>query len=130
MVHRAVLGSMERFCGGLIEHYAGAFPLWLAPTQVAVIPISDRHQEHAHKVAKLLESMDMRVHLDERSETINYRIREAQMQQTPYMVVIGDKEVENGQVAVRHRRQGDLGSMSVEDLATKLKKELDSKENI
>ncbi|HNM49370.1 MAG TPA: threonine--tRNA ligase [Candidatus Obscuribacter sp.] len=130
MVHRAVLGSMERFCGGLIEHYAGAFPLWLAPTQVAVIPISDRHQEHAHKVAKLLESMDMRVHLDERSETINYRIREAQMQQTPYMVVIGDKEVENGQVAVRHRRQGDLGSMSVEDLAAKLKKELDSKENI
>lgn len=128
MVHRAVLGSMERFCGGLIEHYAGAFPLWLAPTQVAVLPISDRHHEHAEKVNKLLTGMDMRVNLDERSETINYRIREAQMQQVPYMVVIGDKEVEKGMVAVRHRRQGDLGVMTLEDLAAKLKKELDDKE--
>ncbi|MBK9770486.1 MAG: threonine--tRNA ligase [Candidatus Obscuribacter sp.] len=129
MVHRAVLGSMERFCGGLIEHYAGAFPLWLAPTQVSVLPISDRHLEVAKAVEAKLKAMDMRVHLDERSETVNYRIREAQMQQVPYMVVIGDKEVEDNVVAIRHRRQGNLGTMTVEALAEKLKQEIANKEN-
>src|SRR6202789_1630304 len=101
MVHRAVLGSLERFVGGLIEHYAGAFPLWLAPTQVIVIPISDRHTEAAKKVVAMLNENEIRVQLDDRSETIKYRIREAQVQQTPYMVVLGDKEVEDGIVAVR-----------------------------
>lgn len=129
MIHRAVLGSMERFCGGLIEHYAGAFPLWLAPTQVSVLPISDRHLEAAKAVEAKLKAMDMRVHLDERSETVNYRIREAQMQQVPYMVVIGDKEVEDNVVAIRHRRQGNLGTMTVEALAEKLKAEVANKEN-
>lgn len=130
MVHRAVLGSMERFCGGLIEHYAGAFPLWLAPTQVAVLPISDRHQEMAEKVTKALKDKEMRVHLDDRSETVNYRIREAQMQQVPYMVVIGDKELEDGVVAVRHRRAGNLGTMTLEALADKLTAEITSKESV
>lgn len=130
MVHRAVLGSMERFCGGLIEHYAGAFPLWLAPTQVAVLPISDRHADAAREVAKLLTENDMRVHLDERSETINYRIREAQMEQIPYMVVIGDKEMENKVVAVRHRRGGNLGTMPVDKLLEKLTAEIKSKEMV
>ncbi|OPZ90542.1 MAG: Threonine--tRNA ligase [bacterium ADurb.Bin425] len=102
----------------------------MAPTQVAVIPISDRHQEHARKTAKALTDLDMRVHLDERSETINYRIREAQMQQTPYMVVIGDKEVEGDAVAVRHRRQGDLGSMKLSDFVEKMKAEVEKKEYI
>jgi threonyl-tRNA synthetase len=130
MVHRAVLGSMERFCGGLIEHYAGAFPLWLAPTQVAVLPISDRHAAMAREVTRLLQDNDMRVHLDERSETVNYRIREAQMEQVPYMVVIGDKEMENKEVAVRHRRGGNLGTMSVDKLLVKLTTEIRTKENV
>ncbi len=104
MVHRAVLGSMERFCGGLIEHYAGAFPTWLAPTQVAVLPISDRHHEYARSIQEKLKEGGFRSRLDERAETINYRIREAQMEQIPYMLVVGDREVASNEVAVRHRR--------------------------
>ena len=130
MVHRAVLGSLERFVGGLIEHYAGAFPLWLAPTQVVVIPISDRHNEAAKKIVDTLLENEIRVQLDERSETIKYRIREAQVQQIPYMVVLGDKEVEEGKVALRHRRQGDIGTMPVEELLSKLQTEIKTKESI
>ncbi|MBU6450361.1 MAG: threonine--tRNA ligase [Cyanobacteria bacterium REEB67] len=130
MVHRAVLGSLERFVGGLIEHYAGAFPLWLAPTQVVVMPISDRHADEAKKLVALLADNDIRVQLDERSETVNYRIREAQVQQIPYMVVLGDKEVEAGIVAVRHRRGGSLGTMKPEELLAKLKEEIRTKESI
>ncbi len=121
MIHRAVLGSMERFVGGLIEHYAGAFPLWLAPTQVLVLPISDRHQEFAAKVHERLRENDIRAEIDNRSETINYRIREAQVQQVPYMVVIGDKEEEQGKVALRHRRDGQVGIISVDELEEELK---------
>jgi threonyl-tRNA synthetase len=128
MVHRAVLGSLERFVGGLIEHYAGAFPLWLAPTQVVVMPISDRHAEAAKKLVDELKENDIRVSFDERSETVNYRIREAQVQQIPYMVVLGDKEVEAGIVAVRHRRQGSLGTMTPEALLAKLQQEIKTKE--
>jgi threonyl-tRNA synthetase len=124
MVHRAVLGSMERFCGGLIEHYAGAFPLWLAPTQVVIIPIADRHQEAAKTLLDQLSQLGLRAHIDARSETMSYRIREAQVQQVPYMAVIGDKEAEKGLVAVRHRRRGDLGSMDIHELGEKLKKEV------
>jgi threonyl-tRNA synthetase len=124
MVHRAVLGSMERFCGGLIEHYAGAFPLWLAPTQATIIPISDRHQEAAQKLYDGLISADIRAHIDSRSETMSYRIREAQVQQVPYMAVLGDKEIENGQVSVRHRREGDLGSMDIQKFVERLKTEI------
>ncbi len=124
MVHRAVLGSMERFCGGLIEHYAGAFPVWLAPTQVVVIPISDRHQDAADKLTQALTEKGVRVHVDKRSETMNYRIREAQMQQTPYMVVLGDKEVEKNEVSVRHRRKGDLGTMTPQLFVDKLHDEI------
>ena len=130
MVHRAVLGSLERFVGGLIEHYAGAFPLWLAPTQVTVLPISDRHIEAAKKVVAMLNENEIRVHLDDRSETLDYRIREAQVQQTPYMVVLGDKEVDGGLVAVRHRRKGNLGTMKPEELLAKLKAEIATKESI
>lgn len=128
MIHRAVLGSMERFVGGLIEHYAGAFPLWLAPTQVLVLPISDRHQEFASKVHQQLRDNEIRAHIDNRSETVNYRIREGQMQQIPYMVVIGDKEEAEGKVAIRHRRDGQVGILSVDELLAKLKSEIDSKE--
>jgi len=111
MVHRAVLGSMERFCGGLIEHYAGAFPTWLAPEQVAVLPISDRHHDYAKKVADALRAKVLRVKFDDRAETVNYRIRECQLEQIPYMLVIGDKEVEANTVAPRHRRSGNMPAM-------------------
>ncbi|MDX2107008.1 MAG: threonine--tRNA ligase [Candidatus Melainabacteria bacterium] len=123
MVHRAVLGSMERFCGGLIEHYAGSFPFWLAPTQAAVLPIADRHHEFCEKLMNRLRDNDFRVHMDARAETVNYRIREAQMQQTPYMVVIGDKEQEEGKVALRHRRDGQIGLLTVDELVDRFIKE-------
>lgn len=127
MIHRAVLGSMERFVGGLIEHYAGAFPLWLAPTQAVILPIADRHYEHAEKVSKALREMGMRVKVDTRSETINYRIREAQVEQVPYMLVIGDKELAADGAALRHRREGDLGILNLTDMMAKFKEEIDSK---
>jgi threonyl-tRNA synthetase len=129
MIHRAVLGSMERFVGGLIEHYAGAFPLWLAPIQAVILPIADRHYEHADKVAAALKEMGMRVKVDTRSETINYRIREAQLEQVPYMCVIGDKELAADGAALRHRREGDLGILSLNDIKVKFKEEIDSKES-
>lgn len=128
MVHRAVLGSLERFCGGLIEHYGGVFPLWLAPTQVTVLPISDRHIEQAEKVHKKLKDADIRCEIDTRSETIKYRIREAQVQQVPYMVVIGDKEAATGDLAVRHRRHGDLGTMTSDEFLHRVKAEIAVKE--
>lgn len=128
MVHRAVLGSMERFCGGLIEHYAGAFPTWLAPTQAVILPIADRHSEHGEKLEKMMREAGLRVKLDTRSETINYRIREAQVEQIPYMLVIGDKEVAASGAAVRHRRSGDLGVMSVDDVLKKITDEVAKKE--
>lgn len=127
MVHRAVLGSMERFCGGLIEHYAGAFPTWLAPEQVAVLPIADRHQQYASEVVKQLQSKLLRVKFDDRAETINYRIRECQVEQIPYMLVIGDKEVENKTVAPRHRRQGNLSPMPLSDFINLIEKEIEEK---
>ncbi len=127
MVHRAVLGSLERFVGGLIEHYAGVFPTWLAPTQVAVLPISDRHEAYARELYEQLCAKDFRVKLDDRSERINYRIREAQVEQIPYMLVVGDKEVEAKGAAVRHRRDGDLGILPFTEFVERLTKEVDEK---
>ena len=111
MVHRALLGSLERFLGVLIEHYAGAFPLWLAPVQAMLIPIADRHLEHARRLASELEEAGLRVEVDERSERMQAKIRDAQLQKVPYMLVVGDKEVEAQAVAVRLRSGEDLGSM-------------------
>jgi threonyl-tRNA synthetase len=127
MVHRAVLGSMERFCGGLIEHYAGVFPTWIAPNQAVVLPISDKHVEYAQSLHKKLRDRDLRVTLDDRSETINYRIREAQMQQVPYMLIVGDKEQANNQVAVRHRRDGDLGTIPVDEFVNRIVTEVQTR---
>lgn len=124
MVHRAVLGSMERFCGGLIEHYAGVFPTWLAPTQAIVLPISDRHQEYAAQVLAKLKAADVRAQMDDKSETVNYRIREAQMQQIPYMLIVGDKEAADSAVAVRHRRDGDLGVQKVDSFVEHIANEI------
>lgn len=115
VIHRAIFGSFERFLALLIEHYAGAWPLWLAPVQVMLLPIADRHVDYAKSVQERLASAGFRVELDDRVEKIGYKIREAQLQKVPYMLVIGDKEVAEGTVAVRHRSGGDLGSRSVDD---------------
>ncbi len=114
MIHRALLGSMERFLGTLIEHFAGAFPVWLAPVQATVIPIADRHAEYAGKVADRLREAGLRVEVDDRGERMNAKIRDAQMQKVPYMLVVGDREAEAGKVAVRLRSKEDLGAISVE----------------
>ncbi len=120
MIHRALLGSLERFFGVLIEHYAGAFPLWLAPVQAVVIPVAERHQEYARAVAAELRQAGLRVEVDERSEKMGYKIREAQVQKVPYMLVVGDREAEAKTVSVRHRQTGDLGSQGVAALAARL----------
>ena len=112
MVHRALWGSVERFFGVLIEHYAGAFPLWLAPVQAVVLPITDDQNAYADEVAATLREGGLRVEVDSRTEKIGYKIREAQLQQVPYMLVVGKREAESGRVSVRHRRAGDQGSAS------------------
>ncbi|HOK52908.1 MAG TPA: threonine--tRNA ligase [Armatimonadota bacterium] len=124
MIHRALLGSLERFFAVLVEHYAGAFPLWLAPVQVVLLPIADRHQEYAYSVAEKLKSLGLRVTVDVRNEKTGYKIREAQVQKIPYMLVVGDREVEQGQVSVRARDRGDLGARPVDEFLSDLTKEL------
>ncbi len=125
MIHRVVYGAMERFFALLIEHYAGAFPLWLAPVQVIVIPITDRHHEYARGIVQRLWNEGVRVEIDDRSEKVGYKIREAQMQKVPYMLVTGDKEEETESVAVRHRQEGDLGPVPlgsfIDDIKEKIK---------
>jgi threonyl-tRNA synthetase len=120
MVHRALLGSLERFFGVLIEHYGGAFPLWLAPVQAVVVPVAERHHDYARGVADKLRAQGLRVHVDDRSEKLNYKIREAQVQKIPYMLVVGDKEAQAGTVSVRHRQAGDLGPATVAELGARL----------
>jgi threonyl-tRNA synthetase len=127
MVHRALYGSVERFFGILLEHYAGAFPTWLAPVQAIVLPIADRHLEYAKTVVARLESEGFRVELDDRSEKVNYKIREAQLQKIPFMLVLGDREVEQGKVGVRNRKHGDQGAQSVDEFVAGLKQIVDSK---
>jgi len=104
---------VERFFGILVEHYAGAFPLWLAPVQMVVMPITDRQLEYAQKVHARLEAGGLRSHLDDRNEKVNLKIREAQLQKVPYMLVIGDREAESDAVSVRHRKHGDMGAKPV-----------------
>jgi threonyl-tRNA synthetase len=127
VIHRAIFGSFERFMALLIEHYAGAFPLWLAPVQVTVLPLSDRHLDGAKAVVAALEAGGLRVSLDARVEKIGYKIREAQLQQVPYMLVMGDREVAEGQVAVRSRRGGDLGARSVDQFLDDARREVQQK---
>ncbi len=115
MVHRALYGSIERFFGILIEHYAGAFPVWLAPVQAIVMPITDRHNEYAKKVLDQLYAAGLRVELDDRKEKVNLKIREAQLQKVPYMLVVGDREAQEGTVAVRNRKHGDQGAQKVDE---------------
>ncbi|HLV87212.1 MAG TPA: threonine--tRNA ligase [Candidatus Sulfotelmatobacter sp.] len=128
MVHRAVFGSVERFFGVLIEHYAGAFPSWLAPVQVSVLPVSGKFEEYGRKVNESLKNAGLRVHLDDRNEKLQAKIRDAQLQKIPYMLIIGGKEAEAGTVSVRHRSKGDLGPRPLEQFAADLRQEIDSRQ--
>lgn len=127
MIHRVVYGSIERFIGILIEHYAGAFPAWLAPCQVKILPITDKHAEYAKKIYDKFFALGIRAKLDDRNEKLGYKIREAQVQKVPYMLVVGDKEMEEGTVTVRHRGEVDIGSMKVDEFVAKLQKEIEEK---
>jgi threonyl-tRNA synthetase len=127
MVHRALYGSIERFFGILIEHYAGAFPLWLAPVQTVVMPITDRQLEYAQKVHARLEAAGLRSHLDDRKEKVQLKIRDAQMQKVPYMLVVGDREAESGAVSVRHRKHGDMGAKPLEQFIEEVVKLVETK---
>lgn len=129
MIHRAILGSLERFLGCLIEQYAGAFPTWLAPVQVVIIPIADRHINYAKEILALLEEEDLRVEIDERTESVNYKIRQAQEQRIPYMLVVGDKEIESKTVSVRSRTGQDRRGVSLPEFIAEINKEITSKEN-
>ena len=127
MIHRALYGSLERFVGGIIEHFAGAFPLWLAPVQVVVLPIADRHLEYAERVAAMAEQSGLRVEVDRRSEKMGAKIRDAQLQKIPFMLVVGDREAENGEVAVRHRAAGNLGGMTMEDFTAQARRDIEQR---
>ncbi len=128
MLHRVIFGSMERFHGILIEHYAGAFPAWLAPHQVALVPIADRHNDYMDEIYKKLRKNGIRVIFEEKSESMNYKIRDyLQNQKVPYVLIAGDKEIEQGKVAIRKRGVGQIGEMTIDEFIEKLKKEIDSK---
>ncbi|MCY6960352.1 threonine--tRNA ligase [Clostridium brassicae] len=129
MIHRVAFGSIERFIGILIEHYAGKFPLWLAPVQVKVLPISDKYMEYANKVKDVLFEKGIRVEVDHRAEKIGYKIREAQLEKIPYMLVLGEKEMNDNTIAVRSRDGGDLGAMNLDEFIEKVEKEVKEKEN-
>lgn len=127
MLHRVVFGSIERFIGVLIEHYAGAFPTWLAPVQAKILTISDKQKEYADELVKQFMKEEIRAELDDREEKIGYKIREAQLQKIPYMLIIGEKEVEANAVGVRARKEGDIGQMPVKEFISKIKEEIEEK---
>jgi threonyl-tRNA synthetase len=127
MIHRALLGSLERFFGVLIEHYAGAFPLWLSPVQIGVLPITDEQNLYSAEIKNRLQREGFRVELDDRNEKVNYKIREAEKEKIPYMIIIGKKEVQNKSVSVRKHKQGDLGEFDLEEIIVKLKQEIKNK---
>ena len=128
MIHRALLGSIERFIGVITEHFAGAFPTWLNPVQVKVLPVTDRAAEYAAQISRSLEAQNFRVEVDGRNEKIGKKIREAQLEKIPYMLVVGDRDMEAGTVSVRHRAEGDLGAMSLENFTAMLRQVVDNKE--
>jgi threonyl-tRNA synthetase len=120
MIHRAIVSTMERMISYLIELYGGAFPVWLAPVQAIVLPISDRQNDYARQIEQKLISAGIRAEVDGRSDKINFKIREAQLQKIPYMLVVGDREAQAGQVAVRNRKQGDQGAVAVDEFISRL----------
>nr|WP_300005541.1 threonine--tRNA ligase [Tissierella sp.] len=127
MIHRTIFGSMERFMGILIEHYAGKFPAWLAPVQATVLPISDKFNDYAYEVRDKMKAAGIRVEIDDRAEKVGYKIREAQMQKIPYMLIVGEKEVTEDKVSVRDRNDGDVGQVDVEEFIAQLKEEIATK---
>ena len=120
MIHRVAFGSIERFIGILIEHYAGKFPTWLAPVQVKILPVSEKFADYAKEVSDSLKAAGIRVETDDRNEKLGYKIRSAQMEKVPYMLIVGEKEVEEKAVSVRKRDEGDIGSMKVEEFTAKV----------
>ena len=127
MIHRVVFGSIERFIGILTEHFAGAYPTWLAPVQVKMLPIADRHLDRIYEIKKQLEAAGIRVEVDDRSEKIGFKIRSAQLEKGPYMLSVGDKDIENNTVSVRSRKDGEKGAMSVESFIMDLVEEIETK---
>ncbi len=126
VIHRAILGTFDRFISFLIEETKGFLPTWISPLQVKILPITDRQHEYARKIEEMLKSKQIRVEVDDRSEKVGYKIREAQLQKVPYMIIIGDKELENNSVGIRSRKDGDIGQMSIEDFITKIRYEIDN----
>jgi threonyl-tRNA synthetase len=124
MLHRAILGSLERFIGILIEQHAGTFPAWLAPVQVMVLDIADRHADYASQIMRELEQQGFRVKIDLRNEKIGFKIREHSMQRVPYLVIIGDKELEDQTITVRTQKGEDLGSLAISEFTKRLKQEI------
>lgn len=124
VIHRAILGTSDRFLSFLIEETKGAFPLWLSPTQIKILPISDKQIEYSQKIQKQLIQKGIRVELDDRNEKIGYKIREAQIEKVPYMLVIGEKEANSESVGVRSRKQGDIGQMKTAEFIEKIEKEI------
>ena len=127
MIHRAIFGSLERFFGILLEHFAGAFPTWLAPIQVVIIPISDRHVDYASEVLKKLEDSGIRVELDDRRETLGYRIRDNQMKKVPYMLILGDREKESKKISVRTRENKEFKDLELDEFISKISEEIKSR---
>jgi threonyl-tRNA synthetase len=129
MVHRAIIGSFERFFGILIEHFAGKFPTWIMPTQVKIIPVSDKHLDYAGEIERKLQKEKIRADVDERNENVGYKIREAQVEEKiPYMLIVGDTEIENKTVSVRDRNGEDKGELSLSKFIKEIKKEIENKE--
>ncbi|HZB76028.1 MAG TPA: His/Gly/Thr/Pro-type tRNA ligase C-terminal domain-containing protein, partial [Solirubrobacteraceae bacterium] len=123
MIHRALLGAFERFLGILIEHYAGEFPLWLSPLQAMVLPVADRHNDYGRAVVEQLTAAGLRARLDDRGESIGRKIRDAELAKVPYMLVVGDREAESGGAALRRHREGDLGTLPLDDIVARLEAE-------
>ena len=130
MIHRAPFGSMERFVAVLLEHTAGRFPLWLAPEQAVILPISEKFNDYAFQVKKELEQHDIRVEVDDRNEKIGKKIRDNELKRVPYMLIVGEKEAENGEISVRKQGEGDKGSMKIITFAEKLDEEVRQMTNI
>ena len=129
MIHRVIFGSIERFIGILIEHFAGAFPTWLSPIQVRVLPISDKYEKYAQTVLQTLKNSGIRADMDNRTEKIGYRIREAQLQKLPYMIIVGEKEANSHTISVRSRFLGEEGTKDLTSFLASIKKEIVNREN-
>lgn len=127
MIHRVIFGTMERFIGVLIEHFSGAFPTWISPKQATIIPVAERHLDYASSLSSKLTQANIRTYLDDRSESVNHKIREAQLSKVPYMIIIGDKEVQANNIALRVRQKGDVGTRSIEEFINKVTEEINNK---